>query len=408
MTRVCSGSDASTKLTATINKFAIKGSPENPYLAHRLVQESPIVPENDRLFEIQKTLVDHNDLSLDLMTFKFNGVKRSTARRIREAPAPTLSTSINSASTANAAAYAQNELGKLGLKSILPLLERRPADVGLLATIVQLYLLTKNHGAAIKVVEAFLKRLEESTAPADLDVRFAPGLVALAVSLFTIESRRSHIRTELAKAASYWRHRSRPPNPPPALLRFAGLSLLEQGETGDQGEAKSIFETLHKLDAGDKFAAAGLLASSTDSQVHENGQAAAHLTPISRLTAGINVDALEKAGVAQVAPSIPVALARKRAAEETTKPAKKRIRKSRLSKDHDTNKTPDPERWLPLRDRSSYRPKGKKGKQKQAAQTQGATEKTEGAATPTQGQAKAQVVSGGGGGQKPKKKKGKK
>ena len=31
----------------------------------------------------------------------------------------------------------------------------------------------------------------------------------------------------------------------------------------------------------------------------------------------------------------------------------------------------DPERWLPLRDRSSYRPKGKKGKKKATDNTQG-------------------------------------
>lgn len=47
------------------------------------------------------------------------------------------------------------------------------------------------------------------------------------------------------------------------------------------------------------------------------------------------------------------------------------MRKSRLPKDYDPAKTPDPERWLPLKDRSSYRPKGKKGRQKAAEKTQG-------------------------------------
>ena len=37
----------------------------------------------------------------------------------------------------------------------------------------------------------------------------------------------------------------------------------------------------------------------------------------------------------------------------------------------------DPERWLPLRDRSSYRPKGKKGKKKAADLTQGGVVKEE-------------------------------
>lgn len=46
------------------------------------------------------------------------------------------------------------------------------------------------------------------------------------------------------------------------------------------------------------------------------------------------------------------------------------MRKSRLPKDYEQGKAPDPERWLPLRDRSTYRPKGKKGRAK-AALTQG-------------------------------------
>lgn len=46
------------------------------------------------------------------------------------------------------------------------------------------------------------------------------------------------------------------------------------------------------------------------------------------------------------------------------------MRKSRLPKNYEQGKAPDPERWLPLRDRSTYRPKGKKGRAK-AALTQG-------------------------------------
>ena len=47
------------------------------------------------------------------------------------------------------------------------------------------------------------------------------------------------------------------------------------------------------------------------------------------------------------------------------------MRKSRLPKDYDASKTPDPERWLPLKDRSTYRLKGRKGRQKAAEKTQG-------------------------------------
>ena len=376
-------------------------------MAHKSFHEAPDVPESDSLFAFQKALLDQNEVTLDLLSFKFNGVKRSTSRQLRQDSGATTSSSINVISTANAAAHAQGELGKLGLKSLLPLLEKRPTDVGLLMTVVQLYMLTKNHGAALAVVGGFLKRLEESQTSSDQDVRFAPGLVAVAVSLHMVEHRRSHIRTELAKAASYWRHRSKSS---PTLLHFAGLSLLDSDTAEDREQAKMVFESLQKADQSDSFATTGVLAAGTDDLVADTDRAPEQLTRIERLTAGVDVAALEKAGVAQLTSTAPSILTRKRAAEDAPKPAKKRVRKSRLPKDRDPSKPPDPERWLPLRDRSTYRPKGRKGKQKQAAQTQGSNEKPEAASKTAGEEATVEApkpAAGGGGGAKSKKKKGK-
>ena len=61
-----------------------------------------------------------------------------------------------------------------------------------------------------------------------------------------------------------------------------------------------------------------------------------------------------------------------------------------MPKGYDANRTLDPERWLPLRDRSSYRPKGgKKGKAKQAMLAQGAVSEDVKPSTPG-----AEVVKG--------------
>ena len=54
-----------------------------------------------------------------------------------------------------------------------------------------------------------------------------------------------------------------------------------------------------------------------------------------------------------------------------TKPKKKRKRKPRLPKNYDPNVAPDPERWLPLRERSYYRKGKKKGVSATARGTQG-------------------------------------
>lgn len=70
----------------------------------------------------------------------------------------------------------------------------------------------------------------------------------------------------------------------------------------------------------------------------------------------------------------------------------------------------DEERWLPVRDRSSYRPKGKKGKKKVADLTQGGVvrENGEESLELTGGAGTVKVEKAGAGGKGKGKKKGKK
>lgn len=92
------------------------------------------------------------------------------------------------------------------------------------------------------------------------------------------------------------------------------------------------------------------------------------MTPIPTLLKGIDVNSLLEAGVA--APPTKKRSLDTTSAKATIKPRKKR--KIRLPKGGiDPNKKPDPERWLPLRDRSSYKPKNKKDKKKAKDLTQG-------------------------------------
>ena len=328
---------------------------------------SPL-PKSDRLFGYQQNLLLQNAVALDLLASKFTGVVKATTKQLSVHNSATTMASVNGMSVANAAAHAQNQLGKLGLKSILPLLEKRPYDIGLVLTIIHLYILTNNHGSAIAVLETFFRRLNESTVATDHDVRFAPGLVAAMVSLYAIQGRRSHIRTELARAASYWRHKSKSST---NLLHAAGLSLLASSRPEDLSVAQDIFDHLLQKDPEDKFSSAGYVAAYATTNNSHVQKVVEQLTPIKRLTAGIDVESLESAGVPQPMPAMALNINKKRPADSASKRANKRVRKSRLPKDYDTNKTPDPERWLPLRDRSTYRPKGKKSKQKAAALTQG-------------------------------------
>ncbi|KAF6224983.1 hypothetical protein HO133_010178 [Letharia lupina] len=395
--------DLSTRQIAKNNKLALSSPSSNPYLSHRLFHSTEKPPKTDNLFRLQAERMQQNGLALDLLASKSNGVIKATGNILSNS-IPTLSPHINNISVLNAAAHAQSQLAKLGLKQILPLLEKRPKDVGLVMTIVQLYVLTNNHGSAITVLDSLLKRLSESQTPSDQDVLYAPGLVALQVSLYTSQGRKSQIKTTLAKAASYWRHKSKPPT---TLLQAAGLSLLNSSDPEHQSIARDVFSTLHTQDPGSKSATAGYVASHALTSSEMVSSEADTLTSVARLTVGIDVTALEEAGVPSLPSTSTTAASRKRALDDKPKPAKKRVRKSRLPKEYDPSKTPDPERWLPLKDRSTYRPKGRKGRQKAAEKTQGGMSGEKGAEAKAgggEGVIKAAEKKPGGGQAKGKKK----
>lgn len=348
---------------------------ENPFLTQRIFDSVPNLTHTEKHFEHQASILQRNRYTIDLQAQKYSGVATSTASIISKS-SPTISPYINSLSVINVAAHAKNETGKASLKAILPLLEKRPNDVGLILVVIQLYILTNNPGPAISLLETFFKRLEESTKASDLDVRFAPGLVALLISLYRLSGRKAPIKVELGKAASHWRRKSKPSI---SLLRAAGASLLESSNPEDRSAAGEIFSSLRSQDASDRIAIAGYVAAYATSSLDKVSSDLDKLTPISRLITGIDASALEEAGIPTLpAPSTQASKKRTLDPASSTQKKKQKLSKKRTPKDFEEGKKMDPERWLPLRDRSTYRPKGKKGKKKAADLTQGGVVKEEG------------------------------
>lgn len=262
------------------------------------------------------------------------------------------------------------------MKSVLPVLERRPNDIGLLLVCMQLYIHSSNPAAAISLLENFFTCLDSSSEASAQNVRYAPGLIGVLVSLYTSRGQHSHARSELAKAARYWRQHSNPPISSRALghlYKSAGAALLESSVPADQQLAAELFTHLHDKDSSDRYASAGLvaaLARANPSAIDEEKLSA--LTPLSRLISSVDVSALEHAGIPKSTPAAPLTTSTKRAAPTSTQPPQsKKLKKSKTPKDFDPAKKMDPERWLPVKDRSSYRPKGKKGKARQAMFMQG-------------------------------------
>ncbi|KAK7963845.1 hypothetical protein PG996_008469 [Apiospora saccharicola] len=400
--------EAPTKVVAQNNAMAMGSEEQNPYLTSRLIESATVLSGNDKMFGYQAAVLGRNRYALDLQSQKFAGVESATSKKISSASSPTASSEIAPLGVISAAAHAHMRTGKDAIREILPILEKRPTDIGLLLTIIQLYVQTQNPGPALSLLQTFLKRLETATTPDHEDVRYAPGLVAVAVSLYRLQGRQNSIRTELAKASKHWRSKSDDSAMP--LLRGAGVELLKSSSAEDLASAGATFENLVSNAQNDKAAIAGLVASYATTDYAKIEPYLQHLTAVDRLTAGVDARALLDAGVASVSTAA-APLSKKRVADaDADQTSKRRRKKKKLPKDYEEGKQPDPERWLPLRDRSTYRPKGKKGKKRAQEATQGGMVKEEemlelvGGA----GAVKVEKAAPQGGGGNKKKKKGKK
>lgn len=372
----CSIKDLAVRYIAQVNSIAASKEHSNPYLSHRLFHSSPKPPVTNQHFSFQANILQQDEYVISLLSQKTAGVASSTEKVIAASPAPSLSPAVNMAGVINAAAHSHNaETEKAALKEILPLLEKRPNDVGLILTIAHLYIITNNYAAATHLLESFFKRLEQSSSASDLDVRFAPGLIASLVTLYAQQGRPGAAKSELAKAAEYWRnpHKSKTEAPSKSLMVAAGTALLDTHNPENAKAAGAIFQSLYEQDDEDRAAIAGLIAAQSIYDPSSiPADLLAYLPEANRLVADIDAAALENAGVPVGATSL-ASDARKRSVAPTTAiaPRSKRLRKVRIPKDFDPNKKMDAERWLPMRDRTYYRPKGKKGKKRAEGLTQG-------------------------------------
>lgn len=369
-------SELSIKSVAQNNILITQRSNINPFVLYKTFHEIPEPQGNDRFFKFQSDVFEANSHALDLEVQKYDGVIRSTTKALAQRAYPSTDPNDNLLSIYNAAARVRGETNHKSIQELRSLLDRRPKDIGLVLTIVQLFVGEGNTTSAINVLESSLRSLEESVSEADQAVRYNPGLLSVLVALYQREGRKSHIRSELTKAASFWyQHQAQQSSS--SLLSAAAASLLHSSDAADLATSQELFSTLRNKNPGDKFALAGYVASYATTDIAKVKKELDTLPRSQDLISDIDAAALEAAGVPQSQASLAanaafIAGARKRASKEQQHArAKKRIRKSRLPKDYDANKTPDSERWLPLRDRSSYRPKGKKGKQRAAERTQG-------------------------------------
>ena len=461
-------SDPATKTVAKNNAFIARMSEietKNPFLLHKAYNDTEAIPSSaDKPFSFQQIPLALNRKAIDLQAFKSGGAISDIKQSTGEAAGSVLSSDALLGSVVRAAAQSRNTADKAAIKNMMEAMQRRPENIGLAMILVQLYIVSGNVTSAISVMESLMKHLESSETSTK-DLRYHPGLMSIIIALYRKQGRRNSVRRELANAAAYWRARpeTSTQKTPTTLLRAAGISLLESSESDDHQKAAEIFKELYEAGSSDyaivknepdKTIIAGHIASQAmtrqgaeQDKRNDLSQLERNLTPLTKLLSSVDVDALEQAGVptnlavkshGTNTTGAPLAgRKRTRADASTTTPSsnkKRRLRKSRLprnlrdldpeeaKKATTTNTKIDAERWLPLRDRSYYRPPKSKRGAKAAGKKGGAgDDRTQGGlvsedldisrqtATTGDGAAAATTTTGAGaGGAKKKKGKGRK
>lgn len=200
------------------------------------------------------------------------------------------------------------------------------------------------------------------------DIQHMPATVATLVALKERAGDIDGAAAVLDSAIKWWSNAMTEDNKLSVIMQEAASFKLRHGHEED---AAQLYEDLVKSH-GNIEALVGLVTTMAHVDVNKAEAYEKQLMPLPGLK-GIDVDSLERTSGAkhvEVASHVGVSEALEEG-KSRAKPKKKRKRKPRYPKGFDPanpGPPPDPERWLPKRERSSYRPKRK---DKRAAQVRG-------------------------------------
>ncbi|KAK9119976.1 hypothetical protein Scep_018069 [Stephania cephalantha] len=199
------------------------------------------------------------------------------------------------------------------------------------------------------------------------DIQHMPATVATLVSLKERAGDIDGATAVLNDAIKWWSNSMTENNSLSLIMQEAASFMLRHGR---EEAAANLYENLVKSH-GSAEALAGLVSTAAHVNIDKAETYEKNLKPLSGLK-GVDIDSLEKTSGAHVESGGNLQNIRTYVeGKGKAKSKKKRKRKPKYPKGFDPanpGPPPDPERWLPKRERSSYRPKRK---DKRAAQVRG-------------------------------------
>ncbi|TRY93974.1 hypothetical protein DNTS_021125 [Danionella cerebrum] len=206
------------------------------------------------------------------------------------------------------------------------------------------------------------------------ELQYKPGMVSALVSLYTHEEHIDSAIDVFSKTIQYYQTEQPGSAIHLSLVREAANYKLKHGR---KKEATSDLEQLWKQNTNDVHTLAQLISAYSLVDQDKAKALSKHLPSPDAMSLKVDVDELENSHGAtyvrkKAAKVTNESLPKEQGLEDVKK--KKKKKKSKLPKNYDPKSSPDPERWLPMRERSYYRGK-KKGKKKETVGrgTQGTT-----------------------------------
>ncbi|KAL0435428.1 UNVERIFIED_CONTAM: Signal recognition particle subunit SRP72 [Sesamum radiatum] len=206
------------------------------------------------------------------------------------------------------------------------------------------------------------------------DIQHKPATVATIVSLKERAGDIDGADDVFDSAIKWWSNAMTEDNKLDIIMQEAASFKLRHGK---KDEAARLYEELVKSH-GSIEALVGLIQTAAHTDIQKAESYEKQLKPFPGLK-GIDVESLEKTSGAKNTESAPAAgIPEAYEPKNKEKTKKKRKRKPKYPKGFDPanpGPPPDPERWLPKRERSSYRPKRKDKRAAQIRGSQGAVVK---------------------------------
>lgn len=222
--------------------------------------------------------------------------------------------------------------------------QKSPIDSRLAFSLAQLYTNQGDYNLAAATLFTHVKVLEVSNP----SMAYSPGYVAALTSLFKKSKKFYNAVDYFEKAVNY--HSTFESNTDISdLIKEASLTLA--GFDRETEQIKNYLEAQYEKNPNDITLITSLFALGDDQVNKKYDSQKNKLNSVSSLISGVDADSLEKLGIAP--------LLKKPSANQYKVTKKSKTRKARLPKDYDPAKTPDPERWMPKRDRSTWKPKKK-------------------------------------------------